>query len=183
MPLRAIDVAHSLAEACQQQYGKGPLPAVLNLLTYLAHGWHLALHDAPLLDESPVATPHGPMVPSVHHALEGLFGAIVTVPGAQSNVASAQEQALIEQVIRSYGHCSPQALASCVQGEGTPWAVVRDLVPDRVCVIPDTQITDHIRRMLYDAGVMPHSPPLATPPPSPRVSKPSTARVLPFRRR
>lgn len=51
----------------------------LQKLLYYAQAWHLALHDNPLFDERIEASVHGPAVPPVYGALQGV--GVATNPG------------------------------------------------------------------------------------------------------
>ena len=42
-------------------------PLKLQKLIYYAHGWHLAIRNAPLIDEVIEAWEYGPVVPNVYH--------------------------------------------------------------------------------------------------------------------
>ncbi|MGD0057861.1 MAG: type II toxin-antitoxin system antitoxin SocA domain-containing protein [Verrucomicrobiia bacterium] len=50
--------------------GSSVTPMKLLKLLYFAHGWHLALKDSALLNESIEAWRFGPVVPSVYHAFK-----------------------------------------------------------------------------------------------------------------
>lgn len=52
-------------------------PVKLQRLIYFAHGWHLAIHGQPLIDERVEAWRYGPTAPSVyHHTKQNGFRAI-----------------------------------------------------------------------------------------------------------
>ena len=68
----AKSVANYFLRTYGTQHGISPLK--LHKLVYLAHGWHLALYNTPLVaDENAEAWQHGPVFPSLYHEFSG-FG-------------------------------------------------------------------------------------------------------------
>lgn len=67
MPYKALAVANFFIEKAKQEK-KGDLSLLKLLkLIYIAHGWHLALMNASLIEESIEAWRFGPVVSNVYH--------------------------------------------------------------------------------------------------------------------
>ena len=97
-------------------------------LVYIADGWALALLGRPLAWENPEAWQYGPVFRSVYRAFAGNGARPVTsrvmVPGTNLPVTAnftADEEALIRQVVDSYGKLSAYALSNLTHQPGTPW--------------------------------------------------------------
>lgn len=108
-------------------------PMKLLKLVYLAHGWHLAVRDEPLINETVEAWQHGPVVPSVYHrfkqygsrpidrpakeyrAHEGQLVEPMVVPG------DAETTDVLERVWQVYGPLSGLSLSALTHQPGSPW--------------------------------------------------------------
>lgn len=150
--MRGLDVAQELVTLTQRMHGQAPAPLALIKLAYFAHGWHLAMADVPLLDETIEAWPTGPIVPSIYHAVRHWRSSpVLNVCGARPAQINPVTQKILNDTVRAYGAFDPVALSSLAHASGTPWAVVRDLSPDRNAPISNAHLTDHFRRLLFDA--------------------------------
>lgn len=69
MPYTSIAVANYFVSKSMET-GKELTPMKLLKLVYLAHGWHLAITNSPLIGEAVEAWRYGPVVPSVYHAFK-----------------------------------------------------------------------------------------------------------------
>lgn len=69
MPHSALAVANYFVTRGVNE-GKLVDPMKLQKLVYFAHGWHLAIHGQPLLDERVEAWQYGPVIPSIYHAVK-----------------------------------------------------------------------------------------------------------------
>ena len=112
----------------------------LQKLVFLAHGWHLALHEnnAPLIsDEYAEAWKHGPVFPSLYHELkhnrgkpvkeyaEDMFADasghfVIFTPEVDGN--DEEVILLLEKIYEVYGHWTGGQLISLTHQQGTPWA-------------------------------------------------------------
>ena len=174
--MRAIDAGQIMVEMCRQTHARAPDTQALMKLVYLAHGWHLAILDLPLLDETIEAWGYGVAVPSLYRAIRPLGLTEVTrVPGAKPVALNPMTRDVLRQVAEKYGHWSGQTLSTLTHAPGSPWAVVRDLVPDRNSPLCNAQLTDHFRRHLFDAR-QPQVPSSTPPPPCAVLPFPSRPR-------
>lgn len=98
-------------------------------LAYIADGWALALLNKPLSNEAPEAWQYGPVFRSVYNAFSGTGACPVTgracVRGTNlplNESFTAEEEALIRMVVRSYGKLSAYALSNLTHQAATPWS-------------------------------------------------------------
>ena len=142
MSVRTLSVAERL-RADSVENGYVVTPMLLLKLAYIAHGYMLAKHDQPLLDENVEAWQYGPVVPSIYHALKKFGNQPVDgVPGAEGNFNfSDNESATIRDVARDYGKYRATLLSSATHVDGTPWHVVWN-AGGKSAPIPDALIRD-----------------------------------------
>lgn len=135
MPHSAKAVANTFLQLSSgSSYAIDPLK--MQKLIYFAHGWHLALTGAPLIDEYVEAWPYGPVVPSLYHdlkiygsspiqeplrAFDYLTGNIV-VPAVSDDPVAAD---IIAKVWEVYGKYSGLQLSDMTHQSGTPWERTR----------------------------------------------------------
>jgi uncharacterized phage-associated protein len=141
--------------------GRGDLsPMKLQKLVYLAHGWHLANFDEPLIKEVVQAWRYGPVIPSLYHDLKQYGNEPVTeelhsvkyedgkfsrfVPRVDDSDEKAK--AIIEQVWEVYGKFSPIQLSNLTHEHGTPWKTITSEYP----TIPsDLEIPDELIKQCF----------------------------------
>lgn len=116
-------------------------------LLYFAQAWHLLALNRPLFEEDMQAWAHGPVVPSVFHALKEYGWQPLPLDG---NAEGIEEDSLgiLEQVVDIYGDYSAKRLERMTHEED-PWRVTRgDLSPEERCerVIPLDLIRDFYLR-------------------------------------
>ena len=70
MPYDAATVANRFIELAESDSGRRLTPMQLIKLTYIAHGFSLAIKNRPLLDESVEAWRYGPVIPSLYRKLK-----------------------------------------------------------------------------------------------------------------
>ena len=65
-------------------------------LVYIAHGWHLAIYDVPLVDDYVQAWQYGPVIPPLYYAFKRFgSGPITTIPTEDFSVIQAQTLQLL----------------------------------------------------------------------------------------
>ena len=63
------------------KHGEKVTPLKIQKLVYIAHGWHLALYEKPLVyDEFAEAWEYGPVFPSIYHEFKHFGGAPIAEP-------------------------------------------------------------------------------------------------------
>lgn len=110
----------------------------LQKLPYIAHGWSLVSLPEPLVRELPQTWPYGPVYPPLYRDLKR-YGAGAVSELIRSNNASPfpdergeivreemtpNEQALIDQIWRTYGRLDGHALSRITHMPDTPWTLV-----------------------------------------------------------
>lgn len=115
-------------------------PMKLIKLVYLAHGWHLAHFDRPLINEQIEAWPYGPVISSLYHELKGYGNTPIESPllrGTRSrkgfsfsphslNDEKSPERRhaaenLIDAVWDTYKDFSAVQLSAMTHQEDSPW--------------------------------------------------------------
>lgn len=115
----------------------------LQKLVYLAHGWHLALHEnnAPLVEnEYPEAWKYGPVFPSVYHELKEHGGRPIKERATEVDVnedgqfytftpviPSVDEETsrFLDRVFEVYKNCPGVRLSRMTHKPDSPWAEAR----------------------------------------------------------
>lgn len=146
----AITIADELLQIAKR-HGQALSPMKLMKLTYIAHGWALAILGRDLFQNRIEAWKYGPVIPDLYRATKR-FGSS-DIPLAQVGEQSAvdpQTKAFLEDVYRKYGGFTAIQLSTLTHQSGTPW--------DQVYVdgefnteIPDGLIRAHYESLLRDS--------------------------------
>jgi uncharacterized phage-associated protein len=125
MPVRARAVANEFIHLAKVD-GRSLTPLQLIKLTYIAHGWMLALYGRPLIVDEVEAWKYGPVIPDLYQAMRRYGAAYVTKDlGTWGSWAASQldetEREFIQQVYRAYGHQNGVQLSRLTHQSGTPW--------------------------------------------------------------
>jgi len=156
------------------QDGVAVSPMKLQKLVYLAHGWHWAIADAPLLDEVVEAWKFGPVVPSLYHEFKR-FGAgriegerfrkvehsrnggwtLVPCEMPDDTDEATLARALIERVWEVYREYTGVQLSNLTHQAGTPWQKTWDGMGERKRKgkdIDEDMIRDHFKQLAGTAS-------------------------------
>ena len=98
-----------------------PMPTLLRLC-FIAHGWHLEIHETPLFENRVEAWGYGPVILDVYYAFRSKDSAVtktVRVPGPDNRFDSAVED-LLGQVYDKFGHKSAEQLTRYTDPVGGP---------------------------------------------------------------
>lgn len=138
----ALAVANFYLELAKQHRQKID-PMKLQKLTFMAHGWHLALYDKPLLDEDVQAYQYGPVVLSLYHEFKR-FGVnpievLATDYDPQNEelfnpripLNDEKAIALLMKVWNVYSAFSSLELANMTHQPGSAWAEARTKNPSK----------------------------------------------------
>lgn len=106
-----------------------PAQMLIQKLIYFAHGWNLAINDAPLTAEPPEAWANGPVYRAIwDHVrdygykgpdctlVDPYFGGVIEAPLTDA------ETGVVVHVWRKYGQKSPLELSRMTHQPGTPWS-------------------------------------------------------------
>lgn len=134
----------------------GLTPMKLIKLAYIAHGWHLAFFDKPLLSETVQAWKYGPVIESLYHGFKQYGNELIP----KSELSCLQDlssdfietsRPLLVKVWEKYGGLSGLHLSALTHQPGTPWYEVwyQDGGKDKKCAqIPDQIIQKFYRQKL-----------------------------------
>ena len=134
--------AKAVANYFLEKHGDQTLsPLKIQKLVYVAHGWHLAFHDEPLVDNEYVeAWQYGPVFASLYHEFKR-FGRkpvlelatetrldednnlVVTTPKIREG---DEVRELLDRIWEVYGGHSAAKLSGICHQEGTPWHTARE---------------------------------------------------------
>jgi uncharacterized phage-associated protein len=149
-PYRATTVANEFFELAHAA-GRRLTPMQYVKLTYIAHGWSLALFGRPLIREPVEAWKYGPVIPTLYRELKHFGSGPVTTPPVQSIFGSKEpldqaDRELIADVYRKYGTLSGVQLSHLTHRPGTPWSEMYD--PEGWGIaIPDRLIRSHYEEL------------------------------------
>jgi uncharacterized phage-associated protein len=123
----------------------------LQKLTFIAHGWVLAVCDAALVDDQAQAWETGPVYPLMcrQYVDNGCDdrGRILDDAGRRHRADLSRSQAsVLNRVWARYGGCSADTLSRMTHARGAPWTQsYRDSGP--MASIPDDAIARHYREL------------------------------------
>ncbi len=100
----------------------------LQMLMYYLQGWHLASEDEPLFDEAIHASPHGPVIASVHKKYKGHTDRPIKVAPIAVRISKSLHHH-IEEGWNTYGEMAEYDLCALIQGEA-PWQEALEKVPE-----------------------------------------------------
>ena len=150
MAYDASTVANRFIELANDA-SKSLTPMQLIKLSYIAHGFSLAIQKRPLLDENIEAWRYGPVIPSLYRRLKKFGSSPITerVSGSfrSNEVLSEEDRQLIDLVFEKYGRFSGVQLSHLTHRPGTPWAETYE--PNSFGIdIDDAIIRTHYATML-----------------------------------
>jgi len=102
-------------------------PMKLQKLIYFAHGWNLAIHGEPLIDERVEAWSYGPVVPSIYHAVKGNGADPIDFPiflgreVPQIGEGDSETRALLDRIWEVYGGYPSIELSRMSHEPEGPW--------------------------------------------------------------
>lgn len=138
-------------------------PLKMQKLVYVAHGWHLALYDEPLVcDEWAEAWEYGPVFPSVYHAFKRFGKRVITEHATEwiyideetpvvytpqiprSDVRTGEFLARIWHVYRNFTDIE---MSNLTHEPDTPWAKARQESQGR----RNVHVPDEVIKAYYQA--------------------------------
>lgn len=111
--------------------GKELTPMKLVKLVYIAHGWHLALTDKPLINEAIQAWKYGPVINSLYHKFKPYGNEQIAktedeYKGLQLITPNVNEtrKEFLDKIWEVYGNSNGIELSSLTHQPSTPWDIV-----------------------------------------------------------
>lgn len=135
---------HDVATKIVAQFNDGISTMKLQKLTFLAHGWSLALRQIPLTEEPFVLWKSGPVSKTLYEVHKNQY--TVYTWNGNINDLSKEEAVIIDAVVRQYGALSGPQLKEVVNKNAT-WA---DLNGTSSQLFVD-EIAQHFTRTLIKA--------------------------------
>ncbi|MCY3769933.1 MAG: DUF4065 domain-containing protein [Gammaproteobacteria bacterium] len=117
-------------------------------LAYMAHGWTLAIIDAPLVNENVQAWRYGPVIPSIYYSFRP-YGAynMGPIPVVGNAEIDEETDGVLEAVCDLYKDVSTNRLTALTHIKGGPWH--RTYKPNvRHLIIPNKIIAEHFKDKL-----------------------------------
>ena len=154
--------AKHVANYFLKKYGStGITPLKIQKLVYIAHGWHLAIHDEPLVDDEYVeAWQHGPVFPSLYYEFRHRGRLPIIRPATKIDenfdfvVPSIERDdrktpKLLDRIWKVYGGRSGIDLSELCHQPNSSWDIARRKTPGRRNAhIDDEVIKQHYKRKL-----------------------------------
>lgn len=131
----------------------GRILSIMSLLklTYITHGWHLEMFNAPLVSNQIEAWRYGPVIPDVYNDFRGqgvnVQDVVRSVPDAQF---APQDSSLLEQIWTIYGGLSAFRLSDLTHVLGGPWDIATKM-GGNFAPIPDELIKQHYQLLRSNA--------------------------------
>lgn len=128
-------------------------PMQLVKLTYIAHGWNLAIRGKDLFQNRIEAWQYGPVIPDLYHATKsyGRNPIPATAIGDPEDInVLPEDKAFLTEVFNKYGHLDGITLSYLTHKAGTPWTQVYSNGLRHV-EIPDNLIKQHYQELLSSA--------------------------------
>lgn len=106
-----------------------PQQMLIQKLTYIAHGWNLAINGQPLVEELPQAWDNGPVYRSLWEHIRdyGYNGETCQLIDPEKKEAfsaelTSAEKSVIDHVWKKYGEFGAGKLSAMTHEPGTPWS-------------------------------------------------------------
>ncbi|WP_303230505.1 Panacea domain-containing protein [Comamonas kerstersii] len=145
--LSVADAILRIAKAKGQQL----TPMQLVKLTYIAHGWSLAIRGVDLFRNRIEAWKYGPVIPDLYQATKQ-FGRnpipLELIGGENDFPVTPEDKKFLEEIFGAYGDLDGIKLSYLTHQAGTPWTEA--YVPGLNAEITDESITEHYRGLLSE---------------------------------
>lgn len=156
-------IANAFLDKAEQE-GTCITPMKLQKLIYYAHGWYLAIKEAPLLDEFLEAWDYGPVVSSVYGEFRNIGASGIRTRATQwdpetsayvipkPKVSDTDLSSLINSIWDSYGQYSAIQLSEMTHYLGAPWHTVKSQYPNmRNVQIPNEVVKSYFQSLLGES--------------------------------
>jgi uncharacterized phage-associated protein len=132
--------------------GKELTPMKLVKLVYIAHGWHLALKNEPLINEGVQAWKYGPVINSLYHYFKPYGNNQISAPGRVIGLGvrdpDDETKAFLDKIWEVYGDMNGLELSTLTHQQNTPWDIVwntRDGKNVKAALIGNEIIKEHYK--------------------------------------
>lgn len=117
-------------------------------LSYMAHGWALAIFDEPLVNDYVQAWRYGPVIPSIYYSFRphGVYN-LQPIPLVREIDIDDDTDDLIAIVYALYEDLSANQLSALTHIKGGPWHTKYERGKRRI-IIPNEMIAEHFKNKL-----------------------------------
>lgn len=123
MAYPAITIANYFVRKGLEENDLEMTPMKVLKLTYIAHGWYLALAGEALINEPVEAWRYGPVIPSVYRAFRSYGNSRIEAPYSEVNPLSEEDdKAFLDRVWEVYKDYTGLQLSAITHRPNTPWA-------------------------------------------------------------
>lgn len=146
-----LTVADDILKIAKEK-GKSLTPMQLVKLSYIAHGWSLALLDRPLFHNRIEAWKYGPVIPDLYRATKSYGRNPIphsAIKDSGTPSVMPETHAFLEDVFNKYGDLSGPTLSYLTHQSGTPWDQVFS-PHERSTPITDDRIKEHYKGKLVE---------------------------------
>ncbi len=144
LPYESRQVANRLIEVANQSGFQMSIMRLLKL-TYMAHGWSLAMFDKPLVNDYVEAWKYGPVISIIYYGFRpyGVYN-LKKVPFVHEQSIGDKVNGFLESVHELYGDLSDRQLTQLTHIRGGPWRTVYE--PGKMNIfIPNQLISEHFK--------------------------------------
>jgi len=133
-------------------------PMKIQKLVYIAHGWHLAIYNEPLIEEIVEAWRYGPVIQSLYYELRGFGSMQVTKEIDEVGISDENDFTFVpvekptdekvtvhlDEVWKSYSKYTGPQLSNFTHQQGTPWdRAYNSDNHGKTAIINDNSIKEH----------------------------------------
>ncbi len=143
-PYKALTVANFfVVQSLNSQMELTPMKVIK--LTYIAHGWYLALFNKPLISDVVSAWQYGPVIPSLYQAFKSYGKRQIdsVFPTSENEIISEQDENFLKKIWNDYGVLSGLQLSTITHMKDTPWFKVYNTKYRNSDAIPNDIIKEH----------------------------------------
>ena len=151
LPYDSRQIANELITIANQHDQSMSIMRLLKL-SYMAHGWTLAIVDEPLVNDYVQAWRYGPVIPSIYYAFRphGVYG-LQKIRMVKEQIIDDKTCDLMNAVYKMYLNLSDGQLSQLTHIRGGPWH--KTYRPGKLgIVIPNGLISEHFKDKLERAG-------------------------------
>lgn len=161
-PYSSLTIANTFLHMARES-GVPVTPMQLQKLVYVAHGWHLAFYDQPLINHQVEAWKYGPVIPPLYYETRQYGAGAVTKDVSLSSYglssdseykivpeSDARTRGFLRQIWTLYGHFSGVQLSAMTHQSDTPWYETWHKKGGKDYLgtdIPESLIKDHFKRL------------------------------------
>lgn len=140
--MQALDVAVHFVEYS----GRTKTNLQVIKLSYIAHGFMLAIHDEPLIRDRVEAWEHGPVIPAIYDKFKKWGSGVIGRAPCKTVRFDERQIEVLDSVFKSYGKYCGYYLSQITHDDGkleTPW---------KQCYRPGTnaRIPDEVTKRYYE---------------------------------